>query len=86
MNTNVKAMTCQACSKPSLRCSVCSFYMTIDPPKSAYNGDKDKMSYWFVFCQKCSHGGHLGHFENWFKTSKECPVMTCQCQCFIETD
>ena len=33
-------MTCQACLKPSLRCSICNFYMTIDPPKSAFNGDK----------------------------------------------
>ncbi len=80
-------MACQACSKPSLRCSVCSFYMTIDPPKSAFNGKTDKMSYWFVFCQKCSHGGHLGHFENWFNkdSNKECPVMNCSCLCYIDT-
>lgn len=80
------AMTCQACQKPSLRCSVCSLYMTVDPSKSAFIGDKDKMTYWFLFCQKCTHGGHLGHLHNWFKTNPECPVMTCNCQCFVQED
>lgn len=60
-------MTCQQCQRPSLRCSVCQLYMTVDPPKSAFLGVKNKMTYWFLFCQKCSHGGHLGHLESWFR-------------------
>ena len=33
-------MLCQACQKPSLKCSVCSFYMAIDPPRSGFYGNK----------------------------------------------
>ena len=60
-------MTCQACSKPSQRCSVCNLYMTVDPPKSAIQSATNKMAFWFVFCQRCSHGGHLEHIVNWLK-------------------
>ena len=66
-NNANNGIACQSCQKPSLRCSVCSLYMTIDPAKSAFLGNKDKMTYWFLFCQKCSHGGHLGHLESWFR-------------------
>ena len=63
------------------------------------------MSFWFVFCQKCSHGGHLDHLVGWLKyflifcyyfrkkilksrllltrTNPECPIMNCQCLCYI---
>lgn len=60
-------MACQQCQRPSLKCSVCQLYMTVDPPKSSFLGVKNKMTYWFLFCQNCSHGGHLGHLEDWFK-------------------
>ena len=33
-------MACQACHQPLLRCSVCSLYMTLDPPKSAFDEKK----------------------------------------------
>ncbi|RNA42728.1 WD repeat-containing mio [Brachionus plicatilis] len=79
-------IACQQCQKPSLRCSVCQLYMTVDPPKSAFLGNKNKMTYWFLFCQKCSHGGHLGHLEGWFSTNPECPVMSCNCQCYVKED
>lgn len=35
-----KSMACQACQKPLHRCSICSLYMTIDPPKSAFDEKK----------------------------------------------
>ncbi|CAF0718217.1 unnamed protein product [Brachionus calyciflorus] len=85
-NNANNGIACQSCQKPSLRCSVCSLYMTVDPSKSAFLGNKDKMTYWFLFCQKCSHGGHLGHLEKWFRTNPECPVMNCNCQCYVKED
>lgn len=28
----------------------------------------------FVWCQGCSHGGHLEHIMNWLKSSAHCPA------------
>jgi len=28
----------------------------------------------FVWCQGCSHGGHLEHIMNWLKSSSHCPA------------
>jgi hypothetical protein len=61
--TNI-GMSCQWCNRALFRCTVCSLYMTIDPPIS---DEKDKMSLWFTFCLICNHGGHLGHLTEWFK-------------------
>ncbi len=36
---------------------------------------------WFVWCQKCRHGGHSAHVEEWFDTHCECPVAECTCRC-----
>eukprot|EP00039_Didymoeca_costata_P002992 m.64365 g.64365 ORF g.64365 m.64365 type:complete len:765 (-) comp11644_c0_seq2:2086-4380(-) len=46
------------------RCSICNL-----PVRSLY-----------VWCQGCSHGGHLEHMREWFKTNKFCPTG-CGHQC-----
>lgn len=28
----------------------------------------------FIWCQGCSHGGHLGHIKDWFGVNKQCPT------------
>ena len=28
----------------------------------------------YIWCQGCSHGGHLEHLTQWFKQSNECPI------------
>lgn len=28
----------------------------------------------FVWCQGCSHGGHLEHVMNWLKSNAHCPA------------
>lgn len=28
----------------------------------------------FVWCQGCSHGGHLQHIMKWLETSSHCPA------------
>lgn len=28
----------------------------------------------FIWCQGCSHGGHLGHIKEWFGVNKQCPT------------
>ena len=42
-------MTCQACQKPSLRCSVCNLYMTVDPPRSAVTEDRGSKKFKSLF-------------------------------------
>jgi hypothetical protein len=32
------------------------------------------------FCQKCGHGGHVGHMQTWFSRNTECPAG-CGCKC-----
>ena len=69
------------CSNPDCRhpgmpvCSVCCLRL----------GSKDVSPQdpkeWFVWCTACSHGGHLGHIQDWFSKHKKCPVDDCKCFC-----
>jgi hypothetical protein len=36
---------------------------------------------WWIWCQRCKHGGHCGHLEEWFLNHDECPVSDCNCTC-----
>ena len=36
---------------------------------------------WVGWCQKCRHGGHVGHLTQWFESNGECPVSGCSCRC-----
>jgi hypothetical protein len=38
---------------------------------------------WFLWCQKCKHGGHAQHILEWFVKDghQECPVSDCECHC-----
>lgn len=46
-------MKCQNCLKPSLRCCVCSLYMTFEPPRSVIiapiGNQKKKLSKFYEF-------------------------------------
>jgi hypothetical protein len=36
---------------------------------------------WWVWCQKCKHGGHSSHLHEWFELHDVCPVSECPCTC-----
>lgn len=42
-----------------------------------------EMGKWFMWCQKCKHGGHAGCLEGWFTTRVACGVNGCTCVCSI---
>ena len=35
------------------------------------------------FCSKCQHGGHIDHYQDWFKNHRVCPTG-CGCICRID--
>ena len=44
------------------------------------------LAHWFLFCQRCKHGGHAECIESWFETRPVkqmalCGVNGCQCVC-----
>eukprot|EP00347_Sterkiella_histriomuscorum_P008418 403345170 len=44
---------------------------------------KRELEMWFLWCQKCKHGGHTQHILEWFKNQPECSVSNCDCRCNI---
>ncbi|XP_064647525.1 GATOR2 complex protein WDR24-like isoform X2 [Lineus longissimus] len=50
--------TCDRCKKMTNLCSICHH-----PVKGLY-----------VWCQGCSHGGHLNHIQDWLSKSPYCPT------------
>ena len=58
---------CEGCEKRAARCAICQL-----PVEGMY-----------LWCQVCSHGGHLDHVSDWFSKYKKCPVG-CGHQCTPE--
>lgn len=55
---NTKGWICDRCHQCASVCAVCHHVV-----KGL-----------FVWCQGCSHGGHLEHIMNWLKSSAHCPA------------
>jgi len=86
---------CLKCRNQLPRCAIClqslgilnPFMSKSGPqslkPESVINLERPDQEHFFVWCQKCRHGGHLEHIEEWFSTHVECPVSECKCKCSI---
>ena len=68
---------CPKCKYKFTKCSVCAC-----PIKLSQNSNNEC----FVFCNKCSHGGHYDHYKGWFKEFNECPNSRCDCRCQQEDE
>ena len=64
------------CQRNLCKCSVCGC-----PIKLNINSNSEK----FIYCIKCSHGGHFDHYQGWFKEFNECPNSKCDCRCQEDT-
>lgn len=41
---------------------------------------------WFMWCQRCKHGGHAGCLDKWFSEGRQtCGVNGCSCKCSAST-
>ena len=67
---------CQSCKRNLSKCSVCHC-----PVKLSQNLNNEA----FIYCTKCSHGGHYDHYQGWFKEFNECPNSQCDCRCQEDT-
>ncbi len=63
---------CPECKRNLSKCSVCRC-----PIKLNINLNNET----FIYCTKCSHGGHYDHYQGWFKEFNECPNSQCDCLC-----
>lgn len=80
---------CAHCKKLLPKCALClrplsslNPYSELSKAKQATPRPQD-ISYaeWVSWCQKCRHGGHVGHLMQWFEGNTECPVSGCSCRC-----
>ena len=71
-NSGITGLICRCpnrgCHKPLPACCVCLEPINVAPTAT-------------VFCTTCRHGGHKDHLVDWFRTSDECPIAGCNCQC-----
>ena len=64
-NIPLDSSKCMVCSESkTLRCCICQISC-------------HKM---IAFCSKCQHGGHVHHYQEWFKNHNVCP-SGCGCYC-----
>ena len=82
---------CPKCKNQLPRCAVCLTSLELLNPfifstrqQVKMDSGKSKAENFFVWCQKCRHGGHLSHIEEWFAGHSECPVSECMCRCNSE--
>ncbi len=75
--------SCPACGSQLPRCAICLF--PLGTVNSFLSGPSSvELMNGFVWCQKCGHGGHGPHVEEWFAGHETCPVPECDCQCVYE--
>eukprot|EP01028_Stygiella_incarcerata_P000319 TRINITY_DN10356_c0_g2_i1.p1 TRINITY_DN10356_c0_g2~~TRINITY_DN10356_c0_g2_i1.p1 ORF type:complete len:932 (-),score=226.96 TRINITY_DN10356_c0_g2_i1:4-2799(-) len=76
---------CRHCKNPYPLCSVCQMPLGSPVVDKHAEGERplpeDEMNHWFTWCQRCKHGGHVGHLRDWFRMSDVCPVKGCECCC-----
>ena len=68
---------CPKCKNKFSKCSVC-----LCPIKLSKKSNNE----YFVFCNRCKHGGHYDHYKGWFKEFNECPNSRCDCRCQQEDE
>lgn len=83
---------CPHCRKPLPRCSLCLMHMGTPTSTAIQSASKTRssdtqfqskpFSSWFAWCQTCRHGGHTEHLNAWFAQYSECPVTSCDCNCY----
>lgn len=82
---------CPHCKKLLPKCALCQRpisslnpYLELSKGKNGQGVPRpQELGYedWVGWCQKCRHGGHVGHLAQWFETNTECPVSGCSCRC-----
>lgn len=81
---------CPECNKQLPRCAVClvpfsSFNPYLEKARELREPGAPKpalpLDDWFAWCEKCRHGGHINHINEWFSNNGKCPVASCECQC-----
>lgn len=76
---------CPKCRNQLPKCSIClGSFGLLNPFLMKSNGIKGPIKFpenFFAWCQRCRHGGHLNHIEEWFTSHTECPVSECTCCC-----
>lgn len=85
-----KISSCPHCRKPLPRCSLCMLHLGTSSTdvndqisrQSNVTFQAKPFSNWFAWCQTCRHGGHMKHLNAWFSQYSECPVTSCQCNCY----
>jgi len=73
---------CVNCKNLLSRCSICQISLGNNIQEKSLNNEKNEEEKWFVWCEKCRHGGHFKHVREWFEKNKECPVANCFCECY----
>ena len=91
LHTKAVLNHCPHCKKLLPKCALClrplsslNPYSELSKAKSAQGVPRpQEISYseWVSWCQKCRHGGHVGHLTQWFEGNSECPVSGCSCRC-----
>jgi hypothetical protein len=83
--------TCSACNKPfepkaagstDNVCQKCSNVKKICRPATC-SVCEEPVKGLYIWCQGCSHGGHMEHLEKWFAVHTVCPTG-CGHKCFAE--
>ena len=84
---------CPHCKKLLPKCALClrpisslNPYLQLSNARSGQGALRpQELGYgeWVGWCQKCRHGGHVGHLAQWFETNAECPVSGCRCRCNV---
>jgi hypothetical protein len=81
---------CPECNKQLPRCAVClvpfsSFNPYLEKARELREPGAPKpalpLGDWFCWCEKCRHGGHVSHINEWFSNNSKCPVASCECPC-----
>ena len=76
-NRSIDICPGQDCKRNFCKCSVCGCSIKLN-----LNLNNEA----FIYCTKCSHGGHYDHYQEWFKEFNECPNSKCFCRCQEELD
>lgn len=74
-----REQACRQCGKPLPRCIICRRRMGTETIVEC--SQLKALSFWFTWCQKCRHGGHMVHMIQWFRAHDECAASDCPCQC-----
>uniref|UniRef100_A0A0N5ADM4 Zinc_ribbon_16 domain-containing protein n=1 Tax=Syphacia muris TaxID=451379 RepID=A0A0N5ADM4_9BILA len=74
-----REQACRQCGKPLPRCIICRRRMGTETIVEC--SQLKSLSFWFTWCQKCRHGGHMVHMIQWFRAHDECAASDCFCQC-----